>query len=625
MSVELNMPASTAYKALVGFEYPNPMQMDVWEQIQDDHEFGVGLLIKGPTGSGKTESVAIPVLASDNRRLVMIYPTRSLVDDQIGRFCKMLSAKSRMTNGKPVTLNVDTGATSQRVSWVNGTEQKADGNMRRHLYQGDVIITTIDKFLYRFFGYGEPKKSYIFPLRINHGLKSPIFCFDEAHCYDDVAFTNFAQLTRTLYERGRDVVLTTATMPTSKHKHFDFLDVVDYTEALDNRARLDNFRLDQFPEQKHPGRHLSLISGNVVDSEDAESELVGIAIKEAIDRYQPDQRMIVTVERVLDAVKIWRTLREEFGEKTDVFLYHGRLTQMQRTKVYHALKDAEFANSSYLLVSTSAIEVGCDLNAHILITQLCDPDRLIQRAGRCNRRMEMERAEVAVLGDTIPEWLTCLVADDMQDYLAQLKLQDGKTLDPAPLLACLLKTEPKIDYRIQMMFDMLYEYVYEAKLENKPLHDKGLIITRSWEPSLTICTGIDENRKPQNAVSVAMRSCKTTMDDSSLDHSWDLFKLSFNQNEGKFEEARLRGWECAYTVDAYAHPNLTLYSFNEEEGWVDLPKLFNISFGKGYRRILLREKDGEKNLLWYISSLQEPEKEETVSSAKAASTSERIG
>ena len=147
MSVELNMSVSTAYKALVGFEHPNPMQMDVWQQIQDDDEFGVGLLIKGPTGSGKTESVAIPALASDNRRLVMIYPTRSLVDDQIGRFRTMLSAKSRTTNGKPVTLNVDTGATSQRMSWVNGTEQKAEGNMRRHLYQGDVIITTIDKFL----------------------------------------------------------------------------------------------------------------------------------------------------------------------------------------------------------------------------------------------------------------------------------------------------------------------------------------------------------------------------------------------------------------------------------------------------------------------------------------------
>ena len=51
-----------------------------------------------------------------------------------------------------------------------------------------------------------------------------------------------------------------------------------------------------------------------------------------------------------------------------------------------------------------------------------------------------------------------------------------------------------------MMFDMLYEYVYDAKLENKPLHDKGFIITREWEPSLTLCTGIGSKGELLDAV-----------------------------------------------------------------------------------------------------------------------------
>ncbi|WP_396231971.1 hypothetical protein [Geminocystis sp. GBBB08] len=32
------------------------------------------------------------------------------------------------------------------------------------------------------------------------------------------------------------------------------------------------------------------------------------------------------------------------------------------------------------------MEVGCDLNCKTLITQLCPPENLIQRAGRCNRK-----------------------------------------------------------------------------------------------------------------------------------------------------------------------------------------------------------------------------------------------
>jgi hypothetical protein len=56
-----------------------------------------------------------------------------------------------------------------------------------------------------------------------------------------------------------------------------------------------------------------------------------------------------------------------------------------------------------------------------------------------------------------------------------------------------------------------------------------------------------------------------------------------------------------------ACPNPTLYDFNEEEGWVVLPKLFNGGFSSGYRRVLSREEDGQKSLLWYIAALKEAE------------------
>ncbi len=49
-----------------------------------------------------------------------------------------------------------------------------------------MILTTIDKFLYRYFAFGDKQKSFIFPLRI-HQEKS-LICFDEAHSYDDLAF-----------------------------------------------------------------------------------------------------------------------------------------------------------------------------------------------------------------------------------------------------------------------------------------------------------------------------------------------------------------------------------------------------------------------------------------------------
>lgn len=625
MAMDIKASSETAYHELTidaqgQWLEPNPMQKAVWDYFAG---MNVGLLLKGPTGSGKTEAIVIPALAQ-GRRLIMAYPTRSLVDDQITRLHKILANYSRSNGGRPVTLNIDTGATSERQTWVNGEATKVIGNVRRHLYQGDIIITTLDKFLYRFFGFGEPEKSFIFPLRINYGLKQTLICFDEAHSYDEVAFTNFTQLVRTLYERGLDVALMTATMPLKKQGYLDFLDEIDFIDQPENRQALAHFTLNRFPNRCHPNRSLTCVAAPVAETEEGESVLSETLVQVASDHFQADERMIVIAEKVHDAVAVWRSLKAGFGEQTPVWLYHGRLTQRQRQKVYAALAAADYANQGYILVSTSAIEVGCDLNAHTLITQLCDPDRLIQRVGRCNRRQEMTNAQVIVVGDTIPQWLTVLSAEELQLYKERLQLQHGSIFQPGPLLEC-LQAEPRIDHRVEMMFDMLYEYVYEAKLENKPLHDKGLIITRSWEPSLTLCTHLNDKGQPENAVSVPMRSCKATKDES-LHYEWDLYKWSFDQQEKKPVRQDLRNWECAYSVDAIAHygdPCLYLDNFDDEIGWVELPKLFSYGFNQGYRRVLVREMDNAKHSLWYISGLRELEANAQVaSSEETESTSE---
>src|SRR5260370_12232791 len=71
------------------------------------------------------------------------------------------------------------------------------------------------------------------------------------------------------------------------------------------------------------------------------------------------------------------------------------------------------------------------------------------------------------------------------------------------------RKHPILDYRVQTMFAMLYEYVYQAERANKPLHDKGLVITRSWEPTLTLTTGYDGPDKLQNALEVSMHPSST--------------------------------------------------------------------------------------------------------------------
>ncbi len=399
----------------------------------------------------------------------------------------------------------------------------------------------------------------------------------------------------------------TATMPKQKHEgYLDFLDVCDFVDNDQNQARLAAFGNEHFPDRKHPERQFLWVAAGIGDSdEDEAGGLVDVLVREVIGRYESERRIIVTAERVQDVVAVWRQLKTQLTQGMPVLLYHGRLTQKQRKRVYQNLLEIEKDGSGYVLVSTSAIEVGCDLDAHCLITQLCDPHRLIQRAGRCNRRQKMADAQVITVGDTIPDWLTVLKPEELEHYLIELKRQNGSLLKPAPLLAC-LTAEPKTDYRVEMMFDMLYEYVYEARLENKPFHEKGLIITRSWEPSLMIATEIDDRGRTQNAIEVPMRSCKAR-DDEPLATDWCVSKVQFDDRENRYVERNLASWECAYSVDVVAYPlNSWLFDFDEEVGWVDLPAIFDRSFPSGPRRVLERSEDDKKRRLWYIAESVKP-------------------
>ena len=79
-----------------------------------------------------------------------------------------------------------------------------------------------------------------------------------------------------------------------------------------------------------------------------------------------------------------------------------------------------------------------------------------------------------------------------EEYLQILQGLDGDRFIPGEILK-VMKYEPHSDYRAEVLFDMLYEYVYKARLENKPLHDRGLVITRSFEPSITLTTKVPES------------------------------------------------------------------------------------------------------------------------------------
>lgn len=586
-----------AYKQFTEFN-PNSMQEELFDLIAPK-DTNPALLLKAPTGSGKTEAVLIPSLAS-NRRLFLIFPSRSLVDDQIDRCEKYLRHASGKSD-RSYALVVDTGAESVRTVFKDGEELEKG---KRHLYDGDVILTTFDKFLYRFFGFGEPKKSYIYPFRIHHsGKRENLFCFDEVHAYDQVAFVNFERLIKALYKANLDLIVMTATMPDTYQQSLDFLDKVDYT------TRINQQRLEEFQNRPFPNKAIQHIAAK---PKEIRNEICAYVFR----HYESDKRTIVTIETIEDLIPVYQFMKEQNGGE-NIFLYHGRLSNQQRKKIYHTLKKHEDDNAGYLLFTTSAIEVGCDLNADLLITQLCNPDSLIQRAGRCNRKGQISNAEIVVVGDKIPAFLSILTEEKTEKYLEKLQQQSGDLFNPADILE-LMEYIPHSDYRAEVLFDMLYEYVYEARLENKPLHDRGLVITRSFEPSLTLTTKVpqeSDNHRPENAVSVSIQSCiAKSGEGESVNQDFKVYQRFYDEYHEEFKFVQLNRHGSIYFKELFVEVPESY--FCEELGYVKPPKIFEDRGTRGYRRnfVYHTTEDDKPREIWlhYLKDFEKPQSEDEI-------------
>jgi CRISPR-associated endonuclease/helicase Cas3 len=598
---------------------PNALQREVWEQWQQQPAQPAGLIVKAPTGVGKTEACVYPPLAQGNR-VVLVLPAKALVDDHKKRLAGVLQNLST-NDRKKRRLLVDTGDEALlQVFTEKAPEATSETTNRkkdtRHLYRADVIITTLDKFLYRFFGFGGGKKSYTYPLRIGDTSRMA-FIFDEAHSYEGTAFTNFQRLVTTLYDNKHNIVLMTATLP--EKYQLALQDPEDF--GMPGRWEIVDFLRDEKQTQlsigKHNGkRHLTFIADDAkpqeADPEDPESFE---AAKEAFDKHKKDriailqeqlnehwsgnERIIVTLDRVQDAAELYTSLAEESGYKlvaratntqpdnidadaVNLFLYHGRLDRDWRSKVYGAVKTRDEHRKPYVLVSTSAIEIGVDLDADVLITEVCNPDSLVQRMGRCNRRGEKDNAKVVVVGSHIPAYLDAFGEDEgaRTTYIDKLEQHHQQTIDKTFSYA-IMAAFPKpvlTDPRAATAYDMLYKYVYEFALEYQNLHDLGFIATRSFEPTVDVRIPVSDDafdvvtmsvgrmsRHAEDAAGVRLERYVVHRDkDKSWRGQWELVTSGGDLYKGSYRVELL-------------NDSQHVQNYRRDVGLVDIPQIFQRS------------------------------------------------
>jgi CRISPR-associated endonuclease/helicase Cas3 len=351
------------------FEFePYQFQLEVEEKILEGK---FPLLIKAPTGSGKTEAVLFPFLNQfiDNKfyiapRMIYVLPMRVLVNnvhERIKRYTQKISPY--------ISVQIQHGDFPDSPFFI-----------------GDIVVTTLDQFVY---GFARASQQVGHHIDMPAGaIASSLVVFDEAHMYrDEFTFSIMRAIMEILYESKIPFVVMTATMPESLEKSL-FENIKDYAKIIGEDVVSSKLHIKIWDEP--------LYANNEVNIDD---ELLRIMKK---------KKTLIVLNQVKRAQKVYEEIKEiknRLGlSESQIVLLHSRFTKKDRERHENTALSLiprkengkiKIPEGVGIVVSTQVLEAGIDFSAELLLTEIAPADCLVQRAGRC-ARYEGEEGEMII-------------------------------------------------------------------------------------------------------------------------------------------------------------------------------------------------------------------------------------
>lgn len=332
------------------------IQAQAYENIMKDAEV---YLMNMPTGSGKTlcsaKCALMKAIAEKKKRIIYVIPFNSIIDQTAGEFETIFGEDAEILRHQS-TYDIEdkeNAGDAYKVRFSQATEN----------WDADFIITTAVQFFETTFS---NKRSR---LRKMHNMADSVIIFDEAHlmplnffqpCLESVAY-----LTRYF---GSQAIFLTATMP-------------NYKDLL-HRYGLKNLVIQDLITDQSDFHYFDKCE--YCDLGTVSSELIyGKA------SLAPSALIVVNSRKTAKA------LYEDFGGKDQKNLYHlsTHMTKIDIEDTIQTIKSQLEAirkhpkkkQTPLIVISTSLIEAGVDLDFHIAFREYTGLDSILQTGGRCNR------------------------------------------------------------------------------------------------------------------------------------------------------------------------------------------------------------------------------------------------
>lgn len=345
------------------------------QAFQNIHEEADVYLMNMPTGSGKTlcsaKCALMKALESHKKHIIYVIPYNSIITQTAQEFQTIFNE------------NLDDGLPKIHILRHQSTysiedDEDADDSYKLQVIQAtenwdaDFIITTAVQFFESLFSSRRSK------LRKLHNMADSVLIFDEAHLmpvkFLQPCLEAIAVLTRKL---GSKAILLTATMPDYRELLNTYVPVgLQVKELVPDRSEFDAFRKCSF------------------------NNLGCISEEQLVKKIENGKSSLVVVNSRQRA----RELYERMGGETRENLYHLSTLMTKRDlqdtidEIKRKLHEAEnqTIDCPVIVISTSLIEAGVDLDFETAFREMTGLDSILQTGGRCNREGKRKSGQVCV-------------------------------------------------------------------------------------------------------------------------------------------------------------------------------------------------------------------------------------
>jgi len=269
------------------------------------------------------------------------------------------------------------------VAYQMGENIEPRGILRKEpLFDARYVVTTLDSFIYNLFRVPvseifKERKHYAIPrLRIFIGA----VYFDEAHAVyeeeseESTMYTAFKVALRTLNTIDTPIVLASASVNEKiVNDVYNLLkDLVIVKLGIENR-RSDHV-VEVFDKE-----FLDSVSRLRWETKLMRRDEV---VREALNLAESGIRIFIACDSIKRAVEYFKEIRKSLGDQ--VVLVHSMMINREREDALHRAE----SDITKVLVATSVVEAGVNLDFDALITEGLRPTSIVQRTGRVCRNVE---------------------------------------------------------------------------------------------------------------------------------------------------------------------------------------------------------------------------------------------